>query len=275
MIDLHCHSYYSDGALSPAELLKKAVDAGLNILALTDHDTMAGLPALHKAALNSSVKIINGIELSVRWKKYDIHIIGLHVQEENKNLQEIIMQQNENRIQRAQLIAERLVSYGIHDAYRKACELAGHERVNRPHFAQVLINEGLVPDMKAAFKRFLGQRRPAYVATAWLSLEEAVEAIINAGGDAIIAHPLKYKLTRIKLHELITSFKIAGGVGMEVVSGETSLKETEELASLCDRYELLASTGSDYHGDTLSRTALGQQRPLPVNCVPIWHQWNL
>ena len=275
MIDLHCHSYFSDGELSPSALLQKAIDYGVRVLALTDHDTTAGLLPLHQAANGKDITIINGIELSVRWKKHDIHIIGLMVKPEDAGLMDLIALQNERRIERAHQIGECLMGVGIHDAYQKACEIAGHERVGRPHFAEVLINEGIVSDMKSAFKRFLGQGRCAYVPTAWIGLDEAVLGIVQAGGQAVIAHPLKYSLTRSKLHELIKTFIAAGGVGMEVVSGEMTVADANELAGLCCRFELLASTGSDYHGDGLSRKALGQQRALPINCTPIWHRWNI
>ena len=272
MIDLHCHSYFSDGMLSPNALLKKAIDSNIRILALTDHDTTEGLSLLHEAAQEHDIKVINGIELSVRWKKYDVHILGLNIQPDNQHLQELIARQNENRIARARQIGEQLLNCGIDEAYKKASKIAGHERVGRAHFAQLLVTEGRVPDMKAAFKRYLGSGRPAYVATAWLTMSEAVAGIIQAGGQAVIAHPLKYGLTRSKLHELINIFKEEGGIGMEVVSGAMTKAQMMELAGLSQRYDLLASTGSDYHGD-MSHIGLGRQQPLPVNCKPIWHQW--
>lgn len=274
MIDLHCHSHFSDGALSPDSLLKKAIDARLHMLALTDHDTTAGLSELHHAATEANIKIINGIELSTRWKKHDIHIIGLNIIPDDPSLCALVVQQNESRIARAQAISDRLADMGVHNAYQKSCEIAGHERVGRPHFAQVLINEGLVPDMETAFKRFLGRGRGAYVSTDWLSVEAAVKGIIQAGGQAVIAHPLKYKLTRTKLHALIDEFKLAGGVALEVVSGEMAMPQINETAGLCLRFGLLASTGSDFHHDR-SRIGLGQQHQLPVNCTPIWHDWNI
>lgn len=275
MIDLHCHSHFSDGELSPSALLAKALDSRVRVLALTDHDTTVGLLPLHEAARGSGITIINGIELSVRWKKYDIHILGLNINPAAEGMAVLIASQNEARVDRALKISECLAGCGVEDAYRKASEIAGHERVARPHFAQVLINEGMVRDMKAAFKRFLGRGKSAYVPTAWASIEDAVSAIIQAGGQAVIAHPLKYALTRSKLHELIEVFKEAGGVGVEVVSGDITVTHANELAGLCIRFGLLASSGSDYHGDTLSRVALGQQRALPVNCTPIWDQWNI
>jgi 3',5'-nucleoside bisphosphate phosphatase len=274
MIDLHCHSHFSDGALSPVLLLNKAQQAGLRILALTDHDTIAGLAPLQDAARDSDITIINGIELSVRWKKHDIHIIGLCIAPDNDLLHSLIMRQNESRISRACQIGECLATFGVANAYQKACEIAGHERIGRPHFAQVLLNEGLVSDMQTAFKRYLGRGRGAYVPTNWISIAQAVEGIVAAGGQAIIAHPLKYDLTNTKLQVLINEFKEAGGAGLEVVSGEMTTTQINTLAGLCLRYNLLASTGSDFHSD-ISRIGLGRQQQLPVNCTPIWHQWNL
>lgn len=273
MIDLHCHSHYSDGALSPEALINKAIAANLSILSLTDHDTVDGLPRLRTAALSSGITIINGIELSTRWKKYDIHILGLNINDNHHGLHALIAKQNESRISRAREIADRLKSFGVSDAYEKACELAGHERVGRPHFARVMMNEGYSTDMQTIFKRYLGRGKPAYVPTPWISVDNAVECINQAGGVAVIAHPLKYSLTRTKLHELVILFKDAGGAGIEVVSGEATLDQINELAGLCMRFDLLASSGSDYHGDA-SRISLGQQRSLPLNCKPIWHQWN-
>jgi predicted metal-dependent phosphoesterase TrpH len=275
MIDLHCHSHFSDGMLAPIALLSKAVEANIKILALTDHDTMAGLSDLHEAASNLPITIINGIELSTRWKKYDIHILGLNISSDDEAMQALIRRQNESRVRRALQIAEQMKTCGIDNAYEKACKIAGHERIGRPHFARLFINEGLTPDMQTAFKRYLGRGKPAYVTTSWLSVAEAVEGIVQAKGHAVLAHPLKYSLTRARLQELILAFKAAGGVGLEVVSGEMTRTQIQEMAGLCLRFQLVASTGSDYHGDALSRISLGRQQQLPVNCTPIWQQWNL
>lgn len=275
MIDLHCHSNFSDGLLSPSELLAKAIKSNIKILALTDHDTTAGLKTLREMAKTLPIEIINGIELSVSWKKYDIHIVGLNINPDNTLLQSLIERQNQNRIDRAVQIGKRMEACGISDAYTKACKIAGHERVGRPHFAQLCIDEGLVTDLQTAFKRFLGRGRPAYVRTSWLTLSEAIEGVLQAGGQAVLAHPLKYSLTRTRLQELIIAFKDAGGEALEVVSGEINPTQIQEMAVFCQRYQLLASTGSDYHGAKLSRISLGRQQQLPVNCIPVWHQWNI
>lgn len=274
MIDLHCHSHFSDGTLSPDELIQKALKLPLQCMSLTDHDTIAGYPELLAASALTPIKIIQGIELSTRWKKYDIHILGYNIQATDE-LNQLITKQNESRIQRAQEIGALLRLSGVTDAYQKACVIAGHHRVGRPHFAQLLINEGKTRDMNSAFKQFLGRGKMAYVPTPWISVQEAVEVIVHSGGRASIAHPLKYGLTRTKLHELIIEFRSAGGEGLEVVSGEMTVTQIKEMAATCMRFNLLASSGSDFHSDAGSRVNLGRQPKLPANCKPIWHDWNI
>lgn len=274
MIDLHCHSNCSDGTLSPEALLEKAIAAGIKVLALTDHDTVVGAKIL-QAQKSENITFIAGIELSTRWKKYDIHVLGLNIDTNNEILTDLIDRQVESRYHRSLQIAERMSALGVENAFEKACKVAGHNRISRPHFAKVFIDEGLAPDMPIAFKRFLAQGKAAYVPTPWITIPEAVNGIVEAGGQAILAHPLKYKLTRTKLHDLIEEFKLAGGSGLEVVSGEMTPTQVQEMAGLSQRFQLLSSSGSDYHGDTLSRISLGRQRQLPLNCTPVWHQWNI
>lgn len=276
MIDLHCHSNFSDGILTPKELVQEAIASEVKILALTDHDTMAGVKGLREASLNTSLTIINGVEFSVNWKKCDIHVLGLNVDHESEALQNLIKQQNERRVNRAFQIADKInFSCKIESVYEKACSIAGHERIGRPHFAQVILNEGLVPDLQTAFKRYLGRGRLAYIPTVWTNLSEVIRVINQAHGHAILAHPLKYSLTQMKLNDLLKEFKEAGGHGIEVVSGDTTLADMNMLASYSNRYHFLASTGSDFHGKGLSRISIGRQPQLPLNCQPIWHQWNL
>lgn len=273
MIDLHCHSQYSDGLLSPSDLLDRAIHAGVSMLALTDHDSIAGIADLHLASQQKDITVIPGIELSVRWKKYDIHVLGLRLDPTAPELLAIIAQQNDARIMRAKVIGELLARFGIDDAYEKACNIAGHIRIGRAHYAQLLVSEGLVQDVKTAFTRYLGQGKVAYAPSSWINLSEAVAAIHAAGGDAVIAHPLKYRLTRTKLHELIRDFKEVGGEAIEVVSGNMLEQDIQMLANLCIKFEVLASSGSDFHGDGLSRVGVGRQKQLPKDCVSLWSTW--
>lgn len=274
IVDLHCHSCYSDGLLSPEALLAKALAANVNLLALTDHDTIDGIKLLQAKAHQQAIHIINGVELSVRWKKYDIHVLGLNFTVDERMIL-LLQQQKLARIARAKLIGERLEACGVQDAYSKAVQLAGHEQVGRLHFAQILIDEGKVPDKEKAFKRYLGSRCKAFVPTEWVDIENAVQTINECKGQAVLAHPLKYRLTRTKLHELIIVFKAAGGAGLEVISGDMTAPQVEEMVGLTNRYDLLASTGSDFHGEQVSRVQLGRQRAFPTHCKPVWHSWNI
>ena len=274
MIDLHCHSTFSDGLLSPDLLLERAKQNGVRHLALTDHDTVAGVLALQQLPSDPAIQIIPGIELSVQWKKYDVHILGLNINVNEPQLQAIISEQLERRVLRAQAIGQALERCGIADAYAKTCELAGHPKVGRAHYAQLLIKAGYARDMKAAFKTYLSKGKVAYVPVTWINLKSAVHVINAAGGHAVIAHPLKYKLTRTKLHELLQEFKDLGGTGIEVISGDSMAEDSAKLAQLCKKFLLLASTGSDYHGDGLSRVGLGRQKKLPDDCLPIWSAWG-
>lgn len=272
--DLHCHSSFSDGLLSPEALLAKAIENEVQCLALTDHDTIAGLPSLHAAAQGLPIRIIDGIEFSVRFKTMDVHILGLQINRHDPHLMTLIAQQEQSRIVRAQEIGARLALVKVHDAYQKVVDRIGHPCVGRPHFAKLLVEEGLASDLQQAFKRYLVRGRIAYVPTAWLSIEDVVAGIVQAKGCAVIAHPFKYSLTRTKLHALINQFKLAGGQGMEVVSGMITPALILDAAGLCKRFELYASSGSDYHGEGMSRVGLGRQQQLPDSCTPIWHNWT-
>jgi len=273
IVDLHCHSLFSDGLDSVELLLARALQQHVALLALTDHDTVEGVIPLQKLAQNKSIRIIPGIEWSTRWKKYDIHILGLNIDPHHRLVQDMVEQQTQKRMIRAQLIAEQLAHCGIKDAYAKVTQQVAHNRIARPHFAQLVVQEGLAPDIKTAFSRFLKKGQVAYVPTQWPNIDEVVAVIQAAGGDAVIAHPWKYGFTRTKLQELIVAFRSDGGVGLEVISGHLEDNIVKMLTHLCQRFGLWCSSGSDYHGPGLSRVGLGQQRPLPADCQPIWQRW--
>lgn len=274
MIDLHCHSNFSDGGHSPAELLVLAAEGGVKTLALTDHDTVSGVEEIRGLAGNHAIEIINGIELSAKWKKYDLHILGLGIDIFHRGLQELIRQHRESRISRAEIMGERLAAAtGLQHTFERAGEIAGHDSIGRPHFAAVLLEAGKVTTLQEAFVRYLGKHRVAYVPGMWQPLEEIISVITAAGGVAVLAHPFKYRLTRMKLHELIRIFRESGGYGLEVVSGYTTPGEALELAGLCRKFDLYASTGSDFHMAGVSRVAPGRQLALPDDCVPVWQGW--
>ncbi len=273
--DLHCHSHFSDGGHSPEELVGFAKQAGVDVLALTDHDTVSGLNSLHEAIQKPEVnlQIINGIELSVRWKKYDIHVLGLNIDKDAPELLQLIEKQKNCRVSRAKQIAEKLEKIGLKDAYEKAKRLAAHGLISRPHFAAVLLEEGITSTMQQGFDRYLKRGKVAYIPTQWANLEEALRAVKAAKGVGVLAHPLKYGLTQSKLRELIETFKAWGGQGIEVISGEIMPDQVALLVKLCQQFNMYASTGSDFHHTMSSRIKLGGQGTLPLNCTPIWQSW--
>lgn len=273
MHDFHFHSNYSDGLHSPNELYEMAIKRGLRVVSLTDHDEIAGIYELEKVNTENKLKIIPGIEISTRWKKHDIHVIGLNINTESQELKDFISKQQETREKRAEAIAENLAFIGVKDLLAKARASSGGDIVARPHFAKVLVKEGKARDIQHAFSLYLQRGRRGYVETNWANLSETIDIINKANGVAVLAHPLKYKLTNTKLIELIANFKELGGLGIELVSGNVTNDEVQRLNKIATKYDLYASTGSDFHGENLSQISLGGQAALPVNCRPIWELW--
>ncbi len=274
MIDLHCHSTYSDGFLSVQALLDLAVSRGVSMLALTDHDTVDGVAELIHLAENKPLKPVPGIEISVRWRKYDIHIIGLQIDIHHPQIKQVVSEQKLRRKERAEAIANSLEQLGVRNPLEAAIENAGHSHLARPHFAQVLVDAGYVKDRAQAFQLYLRRGKPAYHLCQWVSLAEAVKAITESGGVATLAHPQKYGLTQTKLRELIEAFVDAGGKAIEVVSGSQDREGIKQIAAFCQEYGMLASTGSDFHGGPETRVFLGGQAKLPENLGTVWSLWT-
>lgn len=268
--DLHCHSHFSDGLLSPEMLVLRAKERGVDALALTDHDTIAGLFLAQKAATECGITLINGIEFSSQWGKGGVHIVGLGVSVDSAELNAAIASQNAARAGRAEQIAARLAKAGILGSLAGAQALAGNAYVGRPHFAQYLVNVGAVSNINAAFKKYLGTGKPADVKYQWPNMATIVEWIHAAGGVAVLAHPCKYDLTRTKMCALIKDFAAVGGDALEVVSGMQAHAVTEDLAKIAAANNLAASCGSDFHFPGQVWQELGCCPALPVQCRPVW-----
>ncbi|AFJ03406.1 metal-dependent phosphoesterase [Methylophaga frappieri] len=271
--DLHCHSNASDGALPPADLVHLAVEKGVDVLALTDHDGTEGIMAARQAAASLPIQLVAGLEISVTWSQTTIHIVGLHVDINNTMLQQGLARLRDYRRDRALAIAHRLDKAGIPDAYAGASQYASETMLGRMHFAQFLVDQGHAKDTRDVFKRFLVRNKPGYVPGNWADLDQALDWIHGAGGQAVIAHPARYKITATKLRRLIADFKACGGEGFEVCSGRQHADEVRHLATLANRHELLASCGSDFHSPAQSWTELGKITPLPASVTPIWSNW--
>jgi len=271
--DLHTHSTASDGSLTPEALVARAIEHNVDVLALTDHDGTVGINAAQKAAQGTALELIAGVELSVSLGSRTVHIVGLNIDINSQSLQDGLFKLREYRADRAQEIAKRLEKSGIEGALEGARMYASDVMLGRVHFAQFLVEQGLAKDINDVFKRYLVRNKPGYVPGKWASLEEAMAWINDAGGQAVIAHPARYKMTATKLARLTAEFKELGGAAIEVVSGRQHPEEIKTMARLTDKFELLASCGSDFHTPDNTWVELGRINALPETCTPIWHDW--
>lgn len=271
-IDLHSHTQVSDGVLTPGELVARAKANGLDMLSITDHDSIAAYEQLSELS-DDDLKIIPGIEFSTQWRGVGVHIVGLNLNLASTTLQQGVAQQEQSREQRALLITERLTKTGLPVNLSRVKEIANYSNVGRPHFAQHLVELGRVKNAAAAFKKYLGNGKVGDVKQCWAELPRIVSWINDAGGTAVLAHPLKYKMTRTKLGLLLDDFIVVGGQAMEVVSGVQRNDETQQLAALCEQKNLLASCGSDFHQPS-QWSDLGRMSELPDSCTPVWQVWS-
>ncbi|ODS24097.1 phosphatase [Candidatus Endobugula sertula] len=273
MYDLHTHSACSDGELSPSALVDLAKSRGITTLALTDHDTVAGLIEAQRAA-GDDLRIIQGIEFSSLWNGHGIHIVGLQIDMASPVLQAAVAQQQQSRFERARAIAQRLEKVGIQGAWEGVQYYAKDAVIGRPHFAQYLVDTGYVNSFAQAFKRYLGTGKPGDIKQCWSNIETVVQWIRSSGGIAVLAHPDKYGMTHTKLYHLLEDFVAIGGHALEVVSGQQDSRVTDKLYRAAKDFSLLASCGSDFHALGQGRQPLGQYSPMPEGCQPVWEYFS-
>ncbi len=273
-IDLHTHSNKSDGELSPYNLVAKASNNGIKMLALTDHDTISGLRDAKKAAVKKNITLINGVELSTQWDNKTIHIIGLNIKAENILIIKACKKLKALRKERAKKIGQKLSKVGIEGAYEYTKKLAINDNITRFHFAQFLIERNYAKNQAAVFKNYLVKNKPGYVSANWPNLNETINLINAIGGIAVIAHPLRYKITATKLRKLIDEFKQYGGKAIEVITSHNISKEITAASSYAKKYNLAASVGSDFHNESVSWNRLGKLPLLPENLTPVWKLWD-
>ncbi len=272
-VDLHSHTCASDGELSAAALIQRAEAAGVEMLAITDHDTVAAYSSIGQQTLKS-LRLVAGIEFSSQWEKTGIHIVGLNIDLESDAIKEGVNYQTRARRARAMRIAEKLGKLGIENVWENVEAIAGNSVIGRPHFAQFLVESGTCTSIRQAFSSYLGAGKTGDVKQFWAPYEKIIEWIRGAGGIAVLAHPEKYKLTRTKLSALLDDFQDAGGEAMEVITGKQSKDITQKLSRLCSQKNLLASVGSDFHQPGQSWSELGQIPALPEECKAVWDRWS-
>jgi len=273
--DLHAHSTASDGVLAPTKLFERAHGYGVRVMALTDHDTLEGLSEARGAALELGMDFVPGVEISVTWNGGTVHILGLGVDETAGELEEGLAGLRRFRDWRAEEIGRRLERSGYPGMYERARALSNGRLISRTHFARALVEAGHADTVSGVFRRFLVRSRPGHVAGEWASLADAARWIRAAGGQAVIAHPARYKMTRTRLRKLISEFVDAGGVGLEVISGSHSRDEMFTMAAHARDFGLLGSAGSDFHDPTNPWVELGQLPRMPDGVRPIWQDWEL
>lgn len=227
--DLHCHSTCSDGLLSAADVARRAAANGVDMLALTDHDDLDGLPSARIAADELGMAFVNGVEISIEWEKLQIHILGLAFNSADQVLNSGLAKVRSGRIERAQRMSIELAKVGIAGAFEGAMRYAANPNlISRAHFARYLVESGACKDMRSVFESYLVPGRPGYVDHRWASLADSLAWIIGAGGVATVAHPGRYKLSRGDMRRFLSEFRDLGGQAIEVMS-----EVTRRSTSIC------------------------------------------
>lgn len=269
--DLHCHSTASDGTLPPAEVVRRAHANGVDLLALTDHDELLGLPEAAATAAELGLRFVPGVEISVSWLDQTLHIVGLGIDPTNEALIEGLGKVRSGRDGRAVRIAAELERIGIHGALEGALSYAGNPAlVSRAHFARYLVEIGASRNVHDVFLHYLARGKPGYVEHVWATLEDAVGWIKGAGGLAVIAHPGRYRLSHAEMDLLLEKFRDLGGDAVEVSCGAHDGGQLLAFARLARKFGLMASRASDFHGPEDSPIDLGRASPLPPDLTPVW-----
>lgn len=253
-VDLHAHSTASDGSREPADVVREAKRIGLAAIALTDHDTVAGITEAVTAGESLGVRVVPGVELSAVEGDVETHILGLHLSD-TRELEAKLIELREMRRSRAERMVQRLNDLGVRIDFASVLEQAAGGAIGRPHVARAMIAEGWAVDFRDAFDRYLGNGRPAYVTKERLPVTDAVALIHRSGGLAILAHP-SHSGTR----DRIAAFVEQGMDGVEVRHPSHSSEDISRLAALVQHFSLVPSGGSDWHGSADGPRTLGMMR---------------
>ena len=270
--DLHLHSTFSDGLLAPAAVVDLAADAGVELFALTDHDTVAGLTEARAQCQRRGVRFVAGVELSAAWNAQSIHILGLNVDPQSAPLLEGLEMLRTLRRERLREIGRRLDSKAIPALELVAQIESTHDVVTRRHLARALVARRIAATLPEVFKRFLGRGRPGHLRANYPDTATVVGWIRAANGIAVLAHPLRYALSAGGRRKLLEEFRSCGGEGIEVVCG-TADSQIEPLAELAVRFGFVGSAGSDFHDPQFPWNPPGRLAKLPAQVEPVWHRF--
>jgi predicted metal-dependent phosphoesterase TrpH len=263
-VDLHIHSSASDGRLSPEEVVRESARRGLAVIALTDHDAISGLaPALAVAKAFPGLRVVPGVELSTDADQGEVHILGYFIDYNDGELVARLERMRNSRLERAQAMIAKLRDLGVNIDWPRVQEIAGKGSVGRPHLAQAMLEKGYIGSLKEAFSSYIGRGGPAYVERRKLTPAAAVELILRVKGLPVLAHPL----TVSDPEALVIKLKAVGLVGIEAYYKDYSADDVGKLLMLAERYNLVATGGSDYHGlDTEIEIMIGGV-PVPLSAA--------
>ena len=252
-IDLHIHSTVSDGRFSPEEIVHKAAELGLTIIAIADHDAVDGIaPALEAAKAFPRLKIIPCVEVSTDVPSGEIHVLGYFIDCNNHELKAALAKFRNSRRGRAQGMIAKLAELGINIEWQRVQEIAGSGSIARPHIAQAMLEKGYISSIREAFDKYIARDGPAYVEREKMTPVEVVELIVRTNGLPVMAHPL----TVADLEAIVIELKAAGLVGIEAYFHDYTADETKRLISLADKYNLIVTGGTDYHGLDVDNEAM-------------------
>lgn len=243
--DLHLHTTASDGILTPQELVRKAVVLKLDVIAITDHDSVEGvLPAIEAAKSFTQLTVIPGVEINTDVPKGEVHILGYFLDYRNPELNRTLRELRNSRYERGKKMIAKLAELGINVEWRRVEELAGKGSIGRPHIAQAMLEQGYVSSLREAFTKYIGREGPAYVERKKLSPIEAVKVVLDADGLPVLAHPADIE----PLEPFLLQLKKAGIVGIEIYYDGYNSKTIAQLKRFARKLDLIACGGSDFHG---------------------------
>jgi hypothetical protein len=278
LVDLHTHSAASDGSYAPAEVVRLAKEGGLAAIALTDHDTVDGLPEAVAAGAAYGVEVIPGVEVSARFAGGSMHILGLFVDYTNGHLDERLVVLKQARLDRNPQIIAKLNALGIPITMAQVEAISGGGQVGRPHIARALLEAGYVRDLQEAFDKYLGWHRAAYVSKFRFPQEEAIQMIREVQGIPVLAHPFTLGLgSAAALKSLLLELKDLGMAGIEVYYSEHTREQEALYLRLARELDLLVTGGSDYHGANKPEITLGSmasQARLTYDLVVALKSWR-
>lgn len=266
MIDLHTHSTVSDGDLNPEELVTRAFEIGISVLALTDHDSVGGIKRaaeqvkkinLQNESDKQNMRFISGIELNITWQPGECHLLGYGVDPDNSELLSIIELLQKGREERNKAIVELMNQNDMPASLSEISDLANCQTLGRPHFAKYMVKKGYVKNIQKAFDLYLAKNRKCYVENPGVPLDKAIAAINASGGVPVLAHPLSLYLSWSKLEDLLAEWKNLGLKGIEVLHPSFRIAEGQRMKALADKLGFIATAGSDFHGEGRKDRKLG------------------